>query len=68
MMPWMLLLLYGFYFLFLIGFLVFSGVGLFHLSEYGHENDFCRPMIYIYLGVAGFIMMCTFVLLVTFAS
>lgn len=52
------------YLIFLIGFLVFSGVALFHLSEYGYVGDFCRSMISIYSAVAGAIMLATVVALI----
>lgn len=54
-----LIVIYSFYLLFLLGFLVFSGVALFHLSEYGYVGDFSRSMIIIYLTIAAVIMLAT---------
>ncbi len=53
------------YLVFLIGFLVFSGVALFHLSEYGYVGDFCRTMIVIYAAVAASLMLATVIALIT---
>lgn len=60
-----LLLVYALYLVFLVGFLLFSAFGLFHLEEYGYDGDLCRPMIYLYVALAATIMLVTFVSLVT---
>ena len=59
-----LILIYGLYLIFLIGFFIFSAFSLFHLEEYGYKNDFSRPMVYIYTAIAGVIMLISLVLLI----
>lgn len=49
------------YLIFLVGFLVFSGIALFHLSEYGYIGDFSRTMMIIYSTIAGIIMVASVV-------
>ena len=56
--------IYLIFFIFLLGFLVFSGVALFHLSEYGYVGDFSRSMMVIYMAVAALIMLGTIVAMV----
>jgi hypothetical protein len=57
----LLILTYLGYLIFLVGFLVFSGFGLYHLEEYGYQGDFCRPMVVIYASVTAAIMLATVV-------
>ena len=65
-MPIILVTIYLVYLLFLVGFIVFSGVALFHLSEYGYVGDFCRSMIVIYLASAATIMLATLIAMIVF--
>lgn len=60
----LLIVLYLGYLIFLVGFLVFSGFGLYHLEEYGYQGDFCRSMIVVYVSLATVIMLVTVVSLV----
>jgi len=53
--------IYLIYLIFLIGFIVFSGVALYHLSEYGYVGDFSRTMMVAYLAIAATIMLMTLI-------
>lgn len=56
------------YLVFIVGFFVFSGVALFHLSEYGYVGDFSRSMTRLYIAIAALIMLLTVVAMIVLPS
>lgn len=52
------------YALVIVGFIIFSLIGLKQLYTYGYTGDFCRPMIWIYSIISGIIIITSIVLLI----
>lgn len=44
-----MLFLLIFYIVFLLGYIIFSGIAVYHLNRFGYVGDLTRPIIVIYL-------------------
>jgi uncharacterized membrane protein len=47
------------YFVFLVGFIVFSASGLYHLWRFGYVGDLTKPVMVVYIIVAVSIIIAT---------
>ncbi len=55
------------YIIFLLGFIVYSSVGIYHLLRFGYVGDLTKPVIVIYSTIAIIIIVIS-IILIAFAS
>jgi len=53
------------YLLFLVGFIVFSILGLYHLWRYGFQGDMCKIVMITYSIVSGLIIFFSLMIILT---
>jgi len=53
------------YLLFVLGFIVFSILGLYHLWKFGFRGDMCKIVMVTYVIVSGIIIFFSFVIILS---
>jgi hypothetical protein len=53
------------YFIFLIGFIIFSILGLYHLWKFGFQGDMCKIVMITYSIVSGLIILFSLIVILS---
>lgn len=53
------------YFIFLLGFIVYSVAGVYHLWRFGYVGDLTKPIIILYVSIAALIIIVSLILIAT---
>jgi hypothetical protein len=56
-----------FYFVFLIGFAIFSVAGMYHLWRFGYVGDLTKPALIIYIVLSSIVIIVSIILILTYS-
>lgn len=60
-----MLIILLFYFLFLVGFIVYSVLGVYHLWRFGYIGDLTKPVITAYIVISSIVILFSIVIILT---
>jgi hypothetical protein len=55
------------YFVFLVGFLVYSAAGIYHLWRFGYTGDLTKPALIIYIVLSSIVIIVSIILVLTYS-
>lgn len=53
------------YFIFLIGFVIFSVAGMYHLWRFGYVGDLTKPALIVYVVLSSIVIIVSIILILT---